>query len=376
MGSLFRFIYCRTCGTRYRQRPDACCGEKNYRYSVWHIRYFALGHSREEKIGPSRELALRVLRMRENEIVEGRYRLRKEKKTLFRDFVLGDYWNHYAKSLKSKKDYWNRIQQLLPEFGDMWLHQIERRDIEGWIAKMREVNKPATVKRQLAFLSGVFTKAVDYKYIRENPARAIKLRAIDNKRTEYLSTEEYRRLLEAAEESPMLRAAIVIAVGTGMRAGELFGMEWSWCDFKKREIEIPAEITKSGKSRLLPMIEPVYQTLRNMPYRSLKSPFVLTSKRLGKPYSERMKGTLEKAVSKAGLPDHYGLHIIGRHTFASWYIEDGGDIYALQKILGHESIKTTERYAHLAPEYKQREAERISHRFDISERRTKTAEEE
>lgn len=284
-----------------------------------------------------------------------------------RDFLLGDYWNRYAKSLKGGKDYWNRIQQLLPEFGNMWLHQIEQRDIEGWIAKMQEVNKTATVKRQLAFLSGVFTKAVDYKYIQENPARAIKLKTIDNKRTEYLSIEEYQRLLGAAEESPMLKAAIIIAAGTGMRAGELFSMQWSWCDFKKRQIRIPAETAKNSKSRIIPVIEPIYQALQNIPYRNLKSPFVLTSSRLGKPYSEHMKGVLQKAVQKAGLPDYYGWHIIGRHTYASWYIEDGGNIYTLQKILGHESIKTTGRYAHLAPEYKQREAERISHRFDISE---------
>jgi site-specific recombinase XerD len=77
-----------------------------------------------------------------------------------------------------------------------------------------------------------------------------------------------------------------------------------------------------------------------------------------------MVNSLKGAVERADLPRHYGWHIIGRHTYASWYMEDGGSIYALQKILGHESVKTTERYAHLALEYRQKEAEKISHRFN------------
>ena len=360
MGSLFRFVYCRNCGIRFRRTPRKCsCGGKTFGYSDWYIRYFVFGHSREEKTGPSRELALRVLRLRENEVVEGRYRLTKDKKILMRDFLLGDYWERYAKLLKSAKDYRNRINQALLEFGDMWLHQIEQRDIEGWVAKMKEANKPGTVKRQLAFLSGVFTKAVDYKYILENPARAIKIKPIDNKRNDYLGVEDYRRLLEAAETHPILKAVIVMAVGTGMRAGELFSMKWSWCDFKRREIRIPADATKSNRSRTIPIIEQVCLALESMP-RSLKSEYVLISPRLGKPYADHLKGALEKARVQAGLPDHYGWHIIGRHTFASWYIEQGGDIYCLQKILGHESIKTTERYAHLAPDRQHREINRIN----------------
>jgi len=363
MGYLFRYAICE-CGIVQRvkrgNKPRVCsCGSNDLTIRPnWYIR---IGDY-QEKVG-SEELAKRILRIREGEIASGKFRLKKTKKILVREYALNHFWPLYAERLKSARDYWNRIHQyILPEIGELYLDQINRMDIESMVARWFETNKPATVQNKLNTIKSFFSRAVEWKLIEESPAKGVKIRKFDNRRHDYLSTEEYHLLLDSTDNE-MLKAAIIIAVGTGMRAGELFGMEWAWCDFNKKEIRVPAEISKGGESRIIPMIEPVYRVLTEFPHRNLKSNQVFTSPRLGKSYADHMKGTLEKAVQRAGLPDYYGWHIIGRHTFSSWWIEDGGDIYALQKALGHKSIKTTERYAHLAPKHKQIQAEKISHRF-------------
>jgi len=372
MGFVFRYYICQKCNNRQRvqdrHKPKPCpkCGSEDLIVRPnWFIRFAAVGRWIERKVGP-KEIALTVLRVSEAEVAQGKFRLTKERKLLVRDFALGDYWNLYAKSLKSSKDYWNRIHQhILPEWGELYLHNVTRRDILTWLERLKRKNKPATVVKNLNFVKGFFSQAVALRLLDENPVKGIKLKAVDNRRRDYLSVEDYHRLLDSTENE-MLRTAIIIAIGTGMRAGELFAMKWSWCDYKRREITVPAEAAKSSQSRTIPMIEPVYKALQDVPHRSLASPYVLTSPRLGRPYADYMKGALKKAIERAGLPEYYSWHIIGRHTYASWFVSAGGDIYVLQKILGHESIKTTERYAHLAPKHKQKEAEKISHFFEAN----------
>lgn len=361
MGTVFRFAYCKSCDKRYRKKSTRCeCGSKSFQYSDWYVSYFALGRTREEKVG-NLDLARRVLRQKENEVASGKFRLRKTKYITFQEFAEGDYWHKYAVNLKSAKGYSNRIKQVVPEFGDMFLHQVEQRDIEGYMAKLIDTLKPSSVKRQIDFLSSIFRRAVEYGYIEVNPCRKVKPPKFDNKRMDYLSPEEYGRLVKAAENHSVLKAAIIFAGGTGMRAGEIFSMQWDWLDFKTKQIKIPGDSTKSSKGRVIPLMAHVESALHDMP-RNLKSEYVFTSPRLGKPYSERLKKALKAAIRKSELPVNYGWHIL-RHTYGSWFVMEGGSLYTLQKLLGHASITTTERYAHLAPEYQRSEVERMEHRF-------------
>lgn len=361
MGSLFRFAYCRTCGTRYRQRPNTCCGSRGFNYSDWYIRYFAMGHSREEKIGPSRDLALRVLRMRENEVIEGRFRLHREKKILMSDFAGGRYWEVYASKQRSARTFKHIIKNhIVPEFGDMYLHQIEPYDIEGWLARLKPKYSAATVNKLLAMLKSVFRKAQEWKFITENPTQAFKLRPSDNRILRYLEPEEYRRLIDAAE-SEILKAAIALAVGTMLRKENLFGLCWSQVNLKARTITIPGELTKGEKALVLPIIDPVFDVLQGLP-RGLHSDYVLINPLTGTRYVEGMRTAFNNAKKKAGIDPAFRWHDL-RHTGASWLAQAGCDLYTIQEILGHSSPQMTQRYAHLSPGHKRKEVEKISERF-------------
>ena len=361
MGSLFRFAYCCTCGTRHRQKPETCCGGENFKYSVWYVRYFAMGHSREEKIGPSRELAMRVLRLRETEVAEGRFRLQKENKALLNDFALGDYWKLYASKQKSAADFLGRLtKHIIPEFGEYYLHSITPYQIEKWLNKLDESLSVASVNRCLTKLKSLYRKANEWGITDNNPTLEIKKRKEHNEILRFLSIEEYHRLIEAAD-SEYLKAAFALAIGTMLRRENLFGLKWEHCDMENRTISIPSILTKSGESLILPIIEPLYQVLNSLP-RSI-SGYVIVNLRTGTRYKQGIRVGFEKAKELAGIDPAFRWHDL-RHTGASWLAQEGVDLLTIKELLGHKDISSTQRYAHLSPEHRRKQAEKIAARFE------------
>jgi len=369
MGYIYRWAICEGCGKRqrvkHREKPGPCpkCDGESFRTRPnWFIRFKAFGRKIDEKVG-SAELALKALKEREADIARGRFRLTKEKNILFREFVLGDYWDLYAKTQladSTRRDYWNRLQQrVLPEFGEMYINRIERADITRWIAKMKMEIGGSTINRFIMLMRSIYRAAHEIEGITHNPVKDIKPFKEDNARTRYLTPDEYRKLIDAAGND-LLKAAIALAVGTMLRRSNLFSLRWSYIDLKSRTITIPASQAKGKKKITLRIIQPVYETLAGLP-RALHSDYVLFKPRTGGKYRD-MRTAFERAVEKAGIEDitWHGL----RHTGASWLVMSGVDLNTVQELMGLNSIKMVQRYAHLAPEHKQKEAEKMSRLFD------------
>jgi len=129
----------------------------------------------------------------------------------------------------------------------------------------------------------------------------------------------------------------VIALKTGLRLGELLGLNWIYVDLSRGVIRL--EITKSGRRREVP--------LNDDSYRALVS---LTPKVEGRVFQTRfIKTAYNNAVAIAKLDD-VNFHTL-RHTFASLAVMRGVTLKELQELLGHSSLAMTMRYAHLAPEH-------------------------
>jgi integrase len=195
----------------------------------------------------------------------------------------------------------------------------------------------AAVNRPLALLRHLLRLAREEWEVIDNVPR-IRLEKEPQGRLRWLTQEEITRLLAATAKSrnKELRAAVIIALNTGLRRGELLGLTWERVDLSRGVIRL--ELTKSGRRREVPMNDASYNAL-----------LTLGPKAGGRVFKTRyIKTAYNNAVEEAKLDD-VNFHTL-RHTFASWAIMRGVSVKELQDLLGHASLTMTMRYAHLAPE--------------------------
>jgi len=246
-----------------------------------------------------------------------------------------DFIELYAKQNKRS---WKRdeisLNSLKAFFKGETLQSLGPEKIERYKAMRKAEVSPATVNLELACLKTVFNKAVEWGRTENNPAAKIKKFKLSNAREKILNGEEARRLIDCAP--PALRPILIIALKTGMRRGEILALTWPAVNFIKSFILI--ENSKSGKARKVPMSPAVREVLKALPR---VSDFIFYNPET-KTHIKSVTTAFETARVKAELS---GLRFHDlRHTFATWYIENGGDIVALSKILGHASIQMTLRY--------------------------------
>ncbi len=171
-------------------------------------------------------------------------------------------------------------------------------------------------------------------------------------RTDFLSPDECALLLSKADST--IREMILTALRTGMRHGELTGLQWSSIDWENRNITVrhsrcdrtgTLDTPKSNRERHIPMDADVYEMLFK---RRRSTGYVFLDRNGTKPFtSSRMIRELREVRYRAGLRP-LGWHTL-RHTFASHLAMRGTPLHAVQALLGHSTISTTMRYAHVAP---------------------------
>lgn len=268
-----------------------------------------------------------------------------------RDFV--DTYTRVIKTrLRSHAQIRRHMVRLAAHFEGRRLNTIKRNDIAEY-AEHRQAQgvTPASINIELA----AFSASINYANKRwetdlKNPVTGLFYPAKPG-RLRYLEKEEAELLLAEASKlrSPYLADFIELALNTGARKNELLQLRFRSVDLPRRILTIEAQTTKTGKRRYLPINKAAAAVIeRRKAYRDQNcpdSPWVF-AKRSG----ERMRypdKTFKIAVANAGLED-FTVHDL-RHTFASWLVTEGVELIKVRDLLGHSSIRMTERYAHLAP---------------------------
>jgi site-specific recombinase XerD len=207
---------------------------------------------------------------------------------------------------------------------------------------------PASVNIELRSLKSVFNSAIKWELLEENPFRKVSLVKTSQKSPVYLTKEDFRTLFSAVKES-VLRDIYLFAVLSGFRKGEIINLQWSGVDFEKRQVTITNSEsfqTKSGKLRTVPMNDAVFEMLKRRVSESngCKYVFHRNGFRLDDSYATHR---FKDYVVALGLNGELHFHSL-RHTAASWLVDAGVSLYAVQNILGHASITTTQMYSHIA----------------------------
>jgi integrase len=234
------------------------------------------------------------------------------------------YYEH-AKTLRSPSTAKHHADRILP-----WLKQHRCSEVESVIdaivKDLAPVYKPATINRSIGAITKAMTLAWKSGVIAENYGLKVDRLPEDNKREVFLTVAQVKALAENTSEQ--VGTAIWAALLTGARRGEI-------CKIKAEHITedtitIPKANTKTYQSRTVPIVPALRPYMKNLP---LKIDY------------EGVKSGFRRAREKVGL-SHVHFHDL-RHSCASILIGVGVDLYTVSKILGHASIASTERYAHL-----------------------------
>lgn len=238
------------------------------------------------------------------------------------------------------------ISKLNEEFGTSWLHQISKERVEIYFRRERTVISKKTGKklsgaslnRRLAILKCLFNCAIDIGYIRDNPARGIKKSKESPWRRKFvLGEDELQALVNAA--APHLKPILAVAIGTGLRKGDILRLRWDQIDFRSNVITLYQQ--KTGEPIEIPMFSLTREVLWKLRANACTSPFVITFRGKG---IGNCRTAFHGALRRSGLASRgYHFHDL-RRSFSTMLYNRGVTLVKIQMLLGHRSVLTTERY--------------------------------
>lgn len=245
-------------------------------------------------------------------------------------------------------------QWIGPVIGNMPLKDVSPFHLERIKKDMADAGRaPRTIHYALCVVRQVFNFARERDLTGcISPTCKVKPPKTDNRRLRFLTHEESRRLLEhLAELSPNLHDMALLSLHCGLRAGEIFNLSWGDVDFARGLLAL--RDTKSGRNRVAYMTADVRGML-SARERGNHSDTVFPGR--GGVKRSWVSNAFERAVKTLGFNEgvtdtrqRVVFHSL-RHTFASWLVEQGTDLYSVKELMGHSTISMTERYSHLAPD--------------------------
>ncbi len=335
---------------------------------VWWIQFFdADGRRRREKAG-TRSNAVTLVERRRQEAFTGKKLPEKLRARIVRFRELAEDAEAYCKEHNRGQQFdLYRIGRLKEEFGNQPA-MIPIEDIRRWFGEQEWRN--ATYNRYKTTLSLVFRLGIENGKVKCNPAKLLKHKTEDNERVRFLNQfapekTELEYLLRCTDEESRLRAVILkhcadhmpefeIALHTGMRPSEQYGLNWSRIDLSRNTVSLPK--TKAGKARHIRLNAVAVAAFKVLQQRSSDGEGSVFVNIQGEPL-RGYKHWFNRAVEEAGLRDFTWYCL--RHTFASRLAMAGVDLLTISELLGHRTIQMTKRYAHLAPAHNQAAVDRL-----------------
>lgn len=250
---------------------------------------------------------------------------------------------------EQKAKYLMLRKHLVPSFGPLPLDRIDSLRIEQFKAvRLRSGLSPKTVNNIIAVLAKCLRTAEDWGELERVPK--MKPLRVEPPGFDYLSIAEAERLIAAVPDEPW-HAMVLVALRTGLRIGELIGLEWGDVNLDNGILTVRRSVfgrhivsPKSNRIRHIPLTDKAYRTLVE-----IRQPTGPVFGRVGgvRLNDQLARRTLRRFCIQANLRP-IGWHVL-RHTFASHLAMSGVSIKVIQELLGHSDVRTTMRYAHLGP---------------------------
>ena len=271
-----------------------------------------------------------------------------------------------------------------PEIGD--IDNLTIREFLGVLYKKQ--NKKSSAARKLATLRSFLKYLISYDVIRTSPARAVASPKQEHRLPDYMTLDVAEELMELPDTNTPAgtrdRAILELLYGSGLRVSELVGLDLENVSINERLARV---LGKGRKERIVPFGQKAASALEKY---LTDRPALAAKKRQARPDEQNalflnlLRGGRLTSRSVGNIVDRYVAllakklkahpHTL-RHTFATHMLDSGADLRAIQELLGHESLATTQRYTHVSVDkllrvyqtcHPRAEATRESPRGDLS----------
>lgn len=253
----------------------------------------------------------------------------------------------YAEDLKAFEAYFKNLDMLLS-----W-ETVDADVIRGWMESMMDKgNRGTSVNRRLSALRSFYRYALAHQKVARDPSRMIKGPKKAKPLPQFLKEEEMNRLLDVVEwgddfESVRARTMLMTFYETGIRLSELTGLDDTAIDWANHAVKV---LGKRNKQRIIPLGDELEHTLliyirvRDEQVKAGNGALFVTRK------GERMSGDqvrneVKRCLSLVSTLSKRSPHVL-RHTFATAMLNHEAGLESVKKLLGHESLSTTEIYTH------------------------------
>ena len=253
----------------------------------------------------------------------------------------------YAEDLKAFEAYFKNLDMLL-----FW-ETVDADVIRGWMESMMDKgNRATSVNRRLSALRSFYRYALAHQKVARDPSRMIKGPKKAKPLPQFLKEDEMNRLLDVVEwgddfESVRARTMLMTFYETGIRLSELTGLDDTAIDWANHAVKV---LGKRNKQRIIPLGEELEHTL--LIYRRVREEQVkvgngaLFVTRKGERMSvDQVRNEVKRCLSLVSTLSKRSPHVL-RHTFATAMLNHEAGLESVKKLLGHESLSTTEIYTH------------------------------
>ena len=263
---------------------------------------------------------------------------------------------NYGEDLRAFKEFYGNLDSRLS-----W-KSVDSDVIRDWMESMMDKGNNATsINRRLSALRSFYRFALTRKLVDKDPVHGVTGPKKGRPLPQFLKENEMDRLLDAESwtesfEDVRNRMVIMTFYETGIRLSELIGLDDSMVDFSNRQLKVTG---KRNKQRVIPFGEELLATLRDyMKCRdkevNRQSEALFVSAKGQRMTSSQVREAVRKNLSKVCTLKKRTPHVL-RHTFATAMLNNKAGIESVKKLLGHESLSTTEIYTHTTFEQLKRE---------------------
>ena len=263
---------------------------------------------------------------------------------------------NYGEDLRAFKEFYGNLEGC-----HSW-KSVDSDIIRDWMENMMDKRNNATsINRRLSALRSFYRFALARKLVDKDPVHGVTGPKKGRPLPQFLKENEMDRLLDAESwtesfEDVRNRTVIMTFYETGIRLSELIGLDDSMVDFSNRQLKVTG---KRNKQRVIPFGEELLATLRDyMKCRDkevnrLSDALFVTAKGQ-RMTSSQVREAVRKNLLKVCTLKKRTPHVL-RHTFATAMLNNKAGIESVKKLLGHESLSTTEIYTHTTFEQLKRE---------------------